>query len=93
MYLEPELQYTEEGVTFELSLRRSSVGRIGILGRLGVHWVWHQLFGRGDTHVRLRHNRGPTIYIHSSTTIRNKLFPAQLWDKAKVERKWVQLLL
>ena len=34
------------------------------------------------------YNLHPQLY-----NIRNKLFPAQLWDKAKVERKWVQLLL
>ena len=43
VYLESELPQYTEGVTFELSLRRSSVGHRDIREE-GVHWVWQQLF-------------------------------------------------
>ena len=81
MYLESEPQYTE-GVTFELSLRRSSVGHRDIIREEGVTGCGGSSFGRCDTHVRLRHN-GPT-----STALRyDELFSAQLWDNANIVRR------
>ena len=80
VYLESEPQYTE-GVTFELSLRRSSVGHRDIIREEGVTGCGGSSFGRCDTHVRLRHN-GPT-----STALRyDELFSAQLWDNANIVR-------